>query len=316
HSEVLYKPSRAKSKPSRTLSSNLCVFGHYMSFHVSPCHRCQKKWSDGQRGADRSACPHTPGSADGSSLRAYGSTRTPMMRKWILPSALEAVPLSILRPGDTVPTRVFIARVASSNFGDTMDNIPLRRRRPAFGSMDEPEEGEAISSQPTFPASSTVPPSSNSPPKRDRGYHSQPPRGGRGHGRGHGRGRGRGRNHVWTRGVGRGNDVEEHTGRRENHNINAPQSNQDKQVCYRCGCSGHWSHTCRTPRHLIEAYQRTLKYKKGKAPQGESHHASLPEANLAINDDNDLLKLELEDYGDNVLFHMHYVLVMDIFISH
>ncbi|CAA0833356.1 Unknown protein, partial [Striga hermonthica] len=84
----------------------------------------------------------------------------------ILPSALEAVPLSILRPGDTVPTRVFTARVASPNSGDSMDNIPLRCRRPAFGSMDEPEEDEVISSQPTFPASSTVPPSSNSPPKQ------------------------------------------------------------------------------------------------------------------------------------------------------
>ncbi|CAA0811118.1 Unknown protein, partial [Striga hermonthica] len=73
------------------------------------------------------------------------------------------VPLSILRPGDTVPTRVFTARVASANSGDTMDNIPLRRRRPAFGSLDEPEEDEVTSSQPNFPVSSTIPPSSSQP---------------------------------------------------------------------------------------------------------------------------------------------------------
>ena len=83
-----------------------------------------------------------------------------------------------------------------------------------------------------------------------------------------------------------------------------------RQVCNRCGCDGHWSRTCRTPKHLVKAYQRMQKDKKGKAPQGESHHACLPEANMTLDVDNvfleanmtlnvdndDFLKIDLEDF--------------------
>ena len=37
-----------------------------------------------------------------------------------------------------------------------------------------------------------------------------------------------------------------------------------KQVRYRCGCDGHWSRTCHTPKYLAEAYQRIQKDKKGR----------------------------------------------------
>ena len=47
-------------------------------------------------------------------------------------------------------------------------------------------------------------------------------------------------------------------------------------------------------------YQRMQKDKKGKAPQGQSHHACLLEANMTLNIDNDdFLKIDLEDFGDN-----------------
>ena len=37
------------------------------------------------------------------------------------------------------------------------------------------------------------------------------------------------------------------------------------QVCYRCGCSDHWSRTCRTPKHLVELYmQSTARAKKAQ----------------------------------------------------
>ena len=75
------------------------------------------------------------------------------------------------------------------------------------------------------------------------------------------------------------------------------QTIDQKQVCYKCGCDDHWSRTCCTPKLLVEAYQRMQKDKKGKAPQGESHHASLLEANKTLNVDNDgFLKVDLEDF--------------------
>ena len=36
-----------------------------------------------------------------------------------------------------------------------------------------------------------------------------------------------------------------------------------ENLCYRCGGKGHWSRTCRTPKHLVELYQQSLK-DKGK----------------------------------------------------
>ena len=33
--------------------------------------------------------------------------------------------------------------------------------------------------------------------------------------------------------------------------------------CYRCGIKGHWSRTCRMPKHLVDLYQASLK-EKGK----------------------------------------------------
>ncbi|XP_010513991.1 PREDICTED: uncharacterized protein LOC104790005 [Camelina sativa] len=44
-----------------------------------------------------------------------------------------------------------------------------------------------------------------------------------------------------------------------------------KSVCHRCGMSNRWSKTCRTPKHLIDAYQEVLKKN--------------PEANYAYIDD-------------------------------
>ena len=56
----------------------------------------------------------------------------------------------------------------------------------------------------------------------------------------------------------------------------------------------------RTPKHLVEAYQRIHMDKKGKAPQGESQHACFLEANMTLNVDNDdFLKIDLEDFGDD-----------------
>ncbi|XP_048600359.1 uncharacterized protein LOC125593419 [Brassica napus] len=39
---------------------------------------------------------------------------------------------------------------------------------------------------------------------------------------------------------------------------------KSETVCYRCGCKGHWSRTCRTPPHLCKLYQESI---KGKAKE-------------------------------------------------
>ncbi|KAJ3681083.1 hypothetical protein LUZ60_015572 [Juncus effusus] len=118
---------------------------------------------------------------------------------------------------------------------------------------------------------------------------------GRGPGRGRRRGRGHGQNHSWNR----------------NSQVKKPaleRSNKSQSVtlkgtgdpCFRCGVKGHWSRTCRTPRHLVELYQTSLKEKE-----------NTKEVNLVYQDNEDPLnvplvntRLDVEDYlnppnGDN-----------------
>ncbi|XP_008358127.3 uncharacterized protein [Malus domestica] len=43
------------------------------------------------------------------------------------------------------------------------------------------------------------------------------------------------------------------------HMNNAPKNSEG--ACHRCGGNGHWVRTCRTPKHLVELYQASLKEK-------------------------------------------------------
>ncbi|XP_056685905.1 uncharacterized protein [Spinacia oleracea] len=87
-----------------------------------------------------------------------------------------------------------------------------------------------------------------------------------GRGRGQWRGRGRGRGFG---GYGRG-----HGGYYKSSHFHQKWDRKDGKsekgkgdivtsVCYRCGGKGHWSRVCRTPKHLVDLYQQSLK-KKGK----------------------------------------------------
>lgn len=83
---------------------------------------------------------------------------------------------------------------------------------------------------------------------------------GRGRGRGQWRGRGRGRG-FGGYGRGRGGHF------KSSHSHQKWERKDEKgkgvsNVCYRCGGKGHWSRVCRTPKHLVELYQESLK--KGK----------------------------------------------------
>ncbi|XP_038721940.1 uncharacterized protein LOC120014085 [Tripterygium wilfordii] len=94
---------------------------------------------------------------------------------------------------------------------------------------------------------------------------------GRGRGRGGRRGRGRSR---WHYCYDRGNFSNTHNAlnhQKKFDKFESKQSNpedlpnksqKDKEdICYRCGGSGHWSRTCRTPQHLIKLYQESIKGK-------------------------------------------------------
>lgn len=57
---------------------------------------------------------------------------------------------------------------------------------------------------------------------------------------------------------------------------------EEQGDCFRCGAKGHWSRTCRTPKHLVDLYQASKNKSKG---QHESHFTTVPEAQLEKRDD-------------------------------
>jgi hypothetical protein len=86
-------------------------------------------------------------------------------------------------------------------------------------------------------------------------HHRQTRGRGRGHSRGHRQGRGRG-NHF-----GRGNFKNSSSHQKwKNEKNGKGKSGQsgktNENSCHRCGGKGHWARTCRTPKHLIDLYQR------------------------------------------------------------
>ncbi|XP_028801898.1 uncharacterized protein LOC114757071 [Neltuma alba] len=99
----------------------------------------------------------------------------------------------------------------------------------------------------------------------------------RGRGRGHGRARGRRIDRGRGRGHNRGgsNSYSKRTKNDENRKRKTSGSNNHSEdSCYRCGGNGHWSRTCRTPKHLVDLYQESLKNKSkgnGKMPRVETN---------------------------------------------
>ncbi|KAJ0080678.1 hypothetical protein Patl1_11750 [Pistacia atlantica] len=72
-----------------------------------------------------------------------------------------------------------------------------------------------------------------------------------------------------------------------------PSENKNNEnKCYRCGGKGHWSHTYRTPKHLVELYQASIKNKKI-----ETNLTNAPESNHI--DNSDPTSLNVSDFfGD------------------
>ncbi|XP_028778781.1 uncharacterized protein LOC114735265 [Neltuma alba] len=99
----------------------------------------------------------------------------------------------------------------------------------------------------------------------------------RGCGRGHGRVRGHRIDREHGRGHNRGSSNSYSKRVRNDKNRKRKTSgsnNHSEDLCYRCGGNGHQSHTCHTPKHLVDLYQESLKNKSkgnGKMPRVETN---------------------------------------------
>lgn len=97
---------------------------------------------------------------------------------------------------------------------------------------------------------------------------------GQARGRGHNFGRGRGFVHGRGRGHGRSgiskNTFSHQKWKNSEKKKGGQNSKQDENNCYRCGGKGHWSRTCRTPKHLVDLYQES---EKNKGKKIETHFA-------------------------------------------
>lgn len=109
--------------------------------------------------------------------------------------------------------------------------------------------------------------------KRGRGRESF------GHGRGHSSGRG-----SFGQGHGRGHG----SSFKPSHSTNP--TNSTKSLCHRCGMSNYWAKTCRTPKHLIDLYQESL---KGKSP--ETHMVYKDDEDDFDHEKDDLMEYETSD---------------------
>ncbi|XP_038698014.1 uncharacterized protein LOC119995573 [Tripterygium wilfordii] len=72
---------------------------------------------------------------------------------------------------------------------------------------------------------------------------------------------------------------------------NKPQKGNE-ETCFRCGAQGHWSRTCRTPRHLIDLYQAPT---KGKTKIVETNFTNFDDFNIS----DDFTHLDVSDFLEN-----------------
>ncbi|KAL8155393.1 hypothetical protein AgCh_000685 [Apium graveolens] len=72
----------------------------------------------------------------------------------------------------------------------------------------------------------------------------------------------------------------------------APPEGDTRDICFRCGAHGHWTRTCRTPKHLVEHYESSKK-----------QNGQMMETNLARYNDELMIKItnELEN-GVNIYY--------------
>ncbi|XP_039687091.1 uncharacterized protein [Medicago truncatula] len=120
-------------------------------------------------------------------------------------------------------------------------------------------------------------------------------------GKARGRGRGHGRGHAHNPN-GKFKTPFFHQKWKNNEKIEKEKGGQNSKtnenICYRCGGKGHWSRTCRTPKHLVDLYQQSLKNKGKKV---ETHYAynDGDDADYDIYGDLDTTPLDIGDFFED-----------------
>ncbi|KAH0679403.1 hypothetical protein KY284_020488 [Solanum tuberosum] len=102
--------------------------------------------------------------------------------------------------------------------------------------------------------------------------------------RGRGRGHGRGRNYDQERNLFSGVN---HSPKKNHYKKGKGKDEKREAVktnCFRCGGRGHYARDCRTPKHLVELYQASLRKKDKNL-----------EANF-ISDHVDIIHLDVADF--------------------
>ena len=64
-----------------------------------------------------------------------------------------------------------------------------------------------------------------------------------------------------------------------------PKKVTNESICHRCGMTGHWSHTFRTPKHFVDLYQASL---KNTGKHGESHAIEINPAAITTVETNNI----------------------------
>ncbi|KAL4650192.1 hypothetical protein ACB092_01G069300 [Castanea dentata] len=69
-----------------------------------------------------------------------------------------------------------------------------------------------------------------------------------------------------------------------------------------CGIEGHWSHTCRTPKHLVDLYQASIKEKRKRIETDFVDHNDPedPMNSLDLSNGVDMTHLDISDFFEDV----------------
>lgn len=119
---------------------------------------------------------------------------------------------------------------------------------------------------------------------------------GQGRGRGRNNGHGRGHDHNRSGNFKKSSFPQKWKNNEKNGKGKGAQTNKNNEnVCHRCGSKGHWARICRTPTHLIDLYQQSLKKKEEKI---ETHFAS-EDGDYDGYGDMDVTHLNISDFFEH-----------------